>query len=425
MTAPTPADYIRSLQRDRPKPSMTVAEVKRALARFESPPEREITQAVRAFNKSDYAQRLLDDIRGRFAPNVLAVIDSGRIAVGEIESDEIGAYSVPLATGHAVVLQSATHRFIYRIARILSTRFVVTGSDHHSMPIEVTARIMAEAFWWYQETGRAFGPDYPVTAGQLHMANLLTYETMSFLLCHEIAHALADQHGGAAYLAEAKAAPHLDEHGADALGALLALGIGAPGGLRPNDDMALSYAGIEFALQIYAVLEDLGVTFADSHPGARARLRLIKDVIAERCGGDSWRVLTSLSAGIEHVFGTIARVIADPGEHAAFFEREAQSVAAALDALLDACATVPVPNYARFYQEAGELVERGYTHRLLARIAEVTAQFHQALEETPTMARQERIKRFQKFKLLVGWIDQWLNEPARTLFRAALEAGRS
>ncbi|MGT2465819.1 hypothetical protein ACVOMV_12800 [Mesorhizobium atlanticum] len=209
-------------------------------------------------------------ISTRLPKKIRDLLDSGAIAVGEIDKPSVDARVVQIAQGHAIVINSGTHKFVYRIARILSTRFAPIGSGDPALAFEETARMVAEAFWWHLETGYAFGPEYPVTAEQLLIANQITLEAMAFLVCHELGHAINDRDASAEYKMEVEVSPHLDEHGADFLGAMWTLGLGSGELLPSASQMAIRYSGIEFVLVVWAALERLGVAFSDSHPRSRA-----------------------------------------------------------------------------------------------------------------------------------------------------------
>src|SRR4051812_596 len=370
----TPADYISARKREHPSHPIDLETAERAL-------EGQVTEGidlaaiVEEINSTDYVQRILRNVSARLPENVRALLDCGAIAVGEIDEPTFDARTVPVADGHAIVIHRGTHQFVYRIARILSTRFVSNEGGDPALPFEDTARIIAEAFWWYVETGRAFGPEYAVSAEQRQIANLITLDAMAFLLCHEIGHVVADREAPLEYRLEAQASPHLDEHGADVLGAMWALGLATQEAPRSPTKMATRYAGIEFVLQVWALLEQLGFDFGDSHPPARERLALIRLTVRETCDETTWEALTGLARGIEHLFARIGELLADPLQHESFFEAQAAAVVSELDALLERCATVPIPNYATFYLEAGDIFARGYPESLLARIAAVAAEF--------------------------------------------------
>jgi hypothetical protein len=416
--AETPGEYIAAQKRKHPSQPITLEMVEQALA-GQIGDGMDASAVLEEVSNSDYVQRLLKIIWARLPENVRAFIDSGDIAVGELDEPTFDARSIPLARGHAIIIHRGTHQFVYRIARILSTRFVPDGADDPALTFEDTARLLAEAFWWYVESGRAFGPEYPVTIEQRHIASRLTLEAMAFVLCHEIGHAVADREAPLGHKEEIEASPHLDEHGADVLGAAWALGLPSRNEPQEPMEMAMRYAGIEFVLQVWAMLEQLGCDFADTHPAARDRLALIRQTLRERCDGRTFEALTAMARGTEGLFQRIAELLEDPSEHQSFFEAQAAAVVAELNTLLDRCATIPVPDYFTFFAEAGAVFGRGYPEHLLERIATAAGEFLSDAE-TDEPWSTERVLRFHKFKLLFAYVSQHLNEPARSIFGAAL-----
>jgi hypothetical protein len=216
---------------------------------------------------------------------------------------------------------------------------------------------------------------------------------------------------------------HKQEYAADAIGLALAMELHNVDAQRDSFRTPLIYAGVEFALQVYRVLEDLDFQFDNSHPTAEARLSFIRSEMKKRCNPDSWNVLTSVSTGIDNVFDGITKILKDPTEHDEYYRRQADEFMLELDQLLSQCTGGMVTNYAEFYEKAGRIFERGYPHKMLERVAEVAGDFFATLQDvTP---QDERSKnevwiRFQKFKLLLAFVDQFVNEPARSLFAEAL-----
>ncbi|HEV2596438.1 MAG TPA: phage exclusion protein Lit family protein [Sphingomicrobium sp.] len=412
----TPATYIAALKAANPRSTITSETAERALEGINASAI-DIATVIDEINTGDYVERLLESVSERLPDNVRKLIESGMIAVGEIALPNFDARVVPVGAGHAILINRGTHQFVYRIARILATRFVPDDRDEPVAPLEDTARIMAEAFAWYLNTGQAFGPQYPITLEQLQLANLITLEAMKFILCHEIAHAVTDREAPPEYRTEVDASPHLDEHGADVFGAMWALGLAS--GEAPQDawNMAVRYAGIEFMLQVWAVFEQLGYEFSDTHPPATDRLEVIRLFIADKCYEPTWDALTSISQGTAQLFAKITELLNDPEKLQDIIAAEVPHLLAELDALLDRCATFPVPNYCTFYSEAGRIFDRGYPDQLMAHIAEIAAEFISGNKDEPWS--MERARRLQRFKLLIGYLEH-LNEPARAHFQAAL-----
>lgn len=217
-------------------------------------------------NEGDYAERLLKGLESRLKLEWLKHIESGFIAVGSIPNPLPNAYSEKVGdNGYAIVFHDGLKDFLFRVARILATRFISRGGEEVSPPqvpgIEETARIVAEIFWWYQETSQSFGPDYPITPSQILLASQLAREAETFLLAHEIAHAILDAR--IQDVSPELSSEHLEEHTADAIGLRVVMD------LEHAADKplvaAMRYAGAEFAFQIFRALETLGLEFHGSH----------------------------------------------------------------------------------------------------------------------------------------------------------------
>jgi hypothetical protein len=145
--------------------------------------------------------------------------------------------------------------------------------------------------------------------------------------------------------------------------------------------------------------------------------RLIED---ER----TWKSLSVLASGIEALFEQMAAIMQDPGEHESFYERAAQSVSAELSDLLDRCTGGPFPDYASFYEKAGDIFSKGYSHRVISEVAAITTRFFSLSQGESSQTSEQKWRDFQKFKLLRAFIDQYMAEPARSVFLHQFEQGR-
>lgn len=415
----TPAAFIAARKGAHPAEPICLEKAKRALSGL-NVTDADVAASVEEINRGDYVQRILASVSDRLPERVRELIATGAIAVGEVNEPTFDARTIPVGNGHAITINRGTHQFVYRIARILSTRFVPSEGGASELPFEETARILAEAFWWFVESGQAFGPEYTITVEQRQTASLLTHAAMAFMLCHELGHAVADQEAPLEYKQDVAKDPHLDEHGADVFGAAWALG------LVPNDEpqaaavMAMRYAGIEFVLQVWSVLERLGIEFADTHPRALERLALIRHILHEKCDEVTWAALAALAEAIEQIFARMAELLLDPIEYESFFKTQAEQVIEELDVLLARCATSAVPDYMTFYSEAGAVLARGYPERVLEHVAQISREFFADAGKAEPWT-SDRVCRFHKFKLLVGLVMHNLNEPARSIFAKALQ----
>ncbi len=228
------------------------------------------------------------------------------------------------------------------------------------------------------------------------MASLLTTEAEIFLIAHEIGHVIDDAskhaHPIFSNLDPSLAIEHRQEHAADAIALAMVMELQNGDAKRDPFKTPLIYAGAEFALQVYRILELLNFEFSESHPTATSRLNFIRSELKRRCDSDeTWKGVTALSAGIDALFSNMIGVINDPGEHASFFERQANQVITDLDRLLDRCSGGYVPNYMQFYAEAGKIFDIGYSHKTLERAAQIAAGAGMTEEEISAMFKNAQI----------------------------------
>jgi hypothetical protein len=119
----------------------------------------------------------------------------------------------------------------------------------------------------------------------------------------------------------------------------------------------------------------------------------------------------------DYAFGSIR-----PTNCTSFFEREAQHIASEFENLLNRCTGGAVPNYVTFYMEAGNIFGRGYSHKVLERVANIARDWFADLESSESAALdQKRLVQFQRFKLLLGYVMQYMPDPARSIFLTALQ----
>lgn len=428
-----PSEYIASIKADAPLTAVEESSLPEWLKKQWVKSGLDIAELLASVNQSDWAQNLLAHIKPRIHPALVSLLDSDFIAIGTIGNPNPATYVKKLDTGYAIVLHDGLMAFIYRIARVISTRFHPTGTEDAPSAgddLQETARLIAEVFWWFKETGRAYGPQYPIDENQIQIANLLTIEAEAFLIAHEIGHIITDCIDISSQplldLPDEFSPSHCEEFTADFLGLHLVLEPPNDNAKRDAFKTQFQYAAVEFVLQIYRGLEELGFDFLDSHPAAELRIVHIRSEMQRRCADDStWNNLFGLARAIDSMFTQIIQIITEPGEHAEFFKRSANSVVSDLDQALDRCTGDMVPNYAEFYPLAAEIFSRGYSHTMLERVAQVAADFFVDARSTANgESKPDHASwvRFQKFKLLFGYIRQYLNEPARTIFVKAFES---
>lgn len=433
-----PAEYIAELKREKPPKVWSQENLPERLVSQWHASGKSIEELLASLNTKDYAAYLLSHLNPRLPAGLHELFDHGFIAVGESNDPTPNAYTVKIDDeGFAIVFNSGLRDFLYRVARILATRFfpIPKEGEHKAQAPRLveTARLITEVFWWFEVTeGHAFGPDYPIDSNQIQIANLLATEAEAFLLAHEIGHVidLGGEHADEyfAKLSLDLSLIHREEHAADAIGLVIAMELYNESAGRDAFRTPLVYAGVEFALQVYRVLELLSSIVPDKHPPASSRLEFIRSEMKACCVSvDTWTQLTVFSAGIEVLFEEIARILVSPGEHNRFFQHQANRVVEEINDLLEACTGGPVPDYFRFYLEAGKIFERGYSHILLEWIAHVSSEFFTLVEsppDGPSANDQKTWISFQKYKLLLGYVTQHMNEPARSIFLQAFGTQR-
>ena len=428
-----PREYIASIKVDDPPDKVEESSLPDWLKKQCVDSGQNMADLLASLNESDWAQSLLDRLKPRLHPELVMFLESDFIAIGTVGNTTPDVYVQKLEAGYAIVFHAGLKDFVYRVARVIATRFQPKGTEDHPSSNDnllATARLIAEVFWWFQETGRAFGPDYPIDQDKINIANLLAMEAETFLIAHEIGHIIDEglkNHDEQLLKLSNDISPnHRDEFTADFLGLQFVMQLHNEDAERDAFYEPLRYAGVEFALQIYRGLEEVVFESKDSHPPASKRIARIRLEMQDRCHDDSsWRSLSGLALGIDSMFTKLVYIISEPAEHAEFFEREAGRIVSELDALLNKCTGGMVPNYAQFYMSAAEVFRRGYPHKMLERVAEVTADFLGGLQSAKngkTKTDQAAWVRFQKFKLLFAYIMQHMNEPARSIFMDVFES---
>ncbi|MNJ49787.1 hypothetical protein D3C77_450380 [compost metagenome] len=158
---------------------------------------------------------------------LIALLESDTVAIGAIDNPIPDASVTKLENGYAILFSTGMREFVYRLTRIIATRFSIS-EQHVEVGLHETARLVAEVFWWFQETNIAHGPHYAINDDQMHVANTLAMEAEAFLLCHEIGHIMSDAPGMLEKLSDdmqgVDVEAHLDEFAADFFGSFFVLG---------------------------------------------------------------------------------------------------------------------------------------------------------------------------------------------------------
>jgi len=230
----TPEQYLANLKKTTGS-SKTFEQLPSAVLRIAQSAGMDSGTLLAKLKEDDLGDYLYSQLQSRLPIELEQLFTDGYIAVGSINDESPEAYVEKVGdNGYAIVFHTGLKNFIYRIARALATRFFPSdsSSEHRAPQLAETARVIAEIFWWYQETGTAFGPSYEISDQQIQVASMLATEAEVFLLAHEIGHVVADAGLAAQFIQRATAIGalehHSDEHAADAIGLRIALELYKP-----------------------------------------------------------------------------------------------------------------------------------------------------------------------------------------------------
>jgi len=279
----SPAEFVRLRQEEHPATELDERHFSDYLRQqLEEQPD--LAARIKQESREDYALHLLCRLKPRLPEPFVQVLETNAVAIGEVNDHRPNARCQPLGPGRfAVTFNTGLKDFNYRVIRAFSTRFAARDKlDREAVSFEDTCRIIGDIFLWFHEIGSAHGPHYPITDDQFRIANVLTFETNSFFLAHELAH-------GAIHLSQSQCSNESadaddskdEEYLADEFACRILLN-------RPKDPsdlppVQISYAAIELALMIWQGLEQFGVEFEGTHPTAGARLSSIRRVLVESC----------------------------------------------------------------------------------------------------------------------------------------------
>ncbi len=315
----------------------------------------------------DYTLHLLERLRAGLPDHLLALIDAGRITVGEVHSPAANAHLSHMSDGsYLVVFNSGLRDFLYRVARALVTSVIAVGSAQPTLTQVELARVIAECFWWYQETGAAFGPDYPASWQHISMASELSVAAESLLLAHEFYHVLFAEMNPDARFSTPSEELFCDVNAAVSV-------VAATAANRTPDDqtvgsrLMLAVAGIEFAFQVWSLMAAMGMEFVDGpHPPPSIRIDSVRLAVRAALDDDgSYDQLYTVADHIRSTFDHVAVIVTTPGTHHEYFAERAAELVASMDELVQRCTQSAVPDYVTFLNEAPRLLDQGYTETML------------------------------------------------------------
>jgi hypothetical protein len=235
----------------------------------------------------DYGRYHYSLLEPRLPADIRALVAENRLAIGEVGVMSPNAFStfVPPA-GYTIQFYTGMMRFLYRVSRAMHTRvrvFEADGRVHEpTVDFAPAVTIMAEIFRNFMQTKRIAGPqNYPIVQAQIETASGLATCAETFVLAHEIGHIAIWHRRGRG----PRRLSRREEIQADRLALTFVLGVeGQPGALQ-NISPRMAYAGAEFMLRVFSGLGHLGYKFMSTHPPPSHRLKKIRELATELCGG--------------------------------------------------------------------------------------------------------------------------------------------
>ncbi|MDG2539842.1 hypothetical protein P5Y53_19340 [Dyella jiangningensis] len=375
----------------------------------------------------DRVQHLLAELQAALPPIAQRLLSEGRLVVGELGADTPNAHVTRLdGDQFVVVLHSGLFAFLYRIARpLVSAVFRSVGGAQAGIETPELTRVIAEVLWWQQQTGGYFGPEYSISPEHKYVANVLAMRAERFLLAHEIGHVLLAIGETTEEELDHPLDDSKEEHFADQLA--LAWTVRANMEAEEKSDqmwLTLTYAGAELALQIWQLMEEIGISFVDGiHPPASQRIELLRQSLREWCATeDDFEAVIAPAKVIERAFGEVGQIILNPGCHAANFAAQADSLVRELRGLLAECSKEVTPDYTTFYAQAPALLVRGFPESVLQHVfAEVIGDFEEDVSRNfPSVDKVVAWKRFSQYKLLFGLVEH-MPEPLKSVYGATFD----
>lgn len=247
----------------------------------------------------DRAKQLYGLLQARLPTDVTQLFDTGQVACAEIGIPTPNAvtYSLP-GNCSAIAMWTGIERFLYRVARALSTR-VRVYSDPGAPPVEPslspeqTMSLLAEIFENFRRFGISKGPSgYAISDSQKEVASMLCGNAETFVLGHEIGHTVINHKRGNSENVNLETPgssenkvllSQAEEVAADQLALQFVLGAtGSPSGTN-NLLMRMAYAGAEFTVRVFKCLEYIGFPFEVSHPLPSTRLEILREHTRKMC----------------------------------------------------------------------------------------------------------------------------------------------
>ena len=420
-----PSDYINERKRLFPFSRKSMADLSPELIKFNKQHSISPEDILNDINNIDYGERLLEHLKGRLPDWILDLFKKELIGIGAVADPLPNAYTHEVDTGFAIIFNIGLSQFIYRVVRALCTR-VSFQDEKLNISFEETCQIISDIFFWFANTEQAMGPSYPISPNQLVFASRLATEAECYFVLHEIGHVLIE--ASKKYnleLAPVNLKAHEEEYYSDRFAIQILLSRdGAVTDLPPS----FSFASAIIALKIYHGLELSDINFDDSHPKASSRVQRLKSYLRRSLPSKKeYQDFTNLSNSFEKVFGKVIETINNPNEEQiAQLEKDSNEILTEIDRLLDLCSGDLFPDYVQFKSKATEIFNRGYSTKLLEKVAHSAKTFFENNKEIKSVKYKnltedggKKIRlwniNFQKYKLFMSLVREF-PEPAKSIF---------
>lgn len=238
------------------------------------------------------ADNILDFSRSRVVdPEMLALLQPGRVVVTTIPQATVQALTVWMAPVHSVAVNVGLMVFMYRVARALAPHIITRGQDDPPAPPETEAvSIIATLIDWMSSPARApLLEDWPTGQREIRTAENIATACERFVVAHEICHIIR-QHliadsgkvdASKTSVEELDARPHSQEIEADIGGALMSIESMMDQQLDPR----AGAVGVAMFLQCLRLAEAVGaIVVDDRHPAADERFALVWNTLPGRFG---------------------------------------------------------------------------------------------------------------------------------------------
>ncbi|MFJ6326875.1 MULTISPECIES: hypothetical protein [unclassified Rhizobium] len=214
-----------------------------------------------------------------------------RISVRMVPLGDVSALTLYMGSSHIIAFNQGVALYLYRLARAMTPYVIVRGTGDAPPPPESEAvAVIAVLLDWMSSLVRAPLVDAWET-GPREQRTAENYARMAerFVLSHEIAHIMREHLVGDAGTAPQKSLslhdldrrPVVQEHEADAIGAMLAVDSSSAAGIDPR----AAVAGVRYFFEALKLCEAVGaVHIDDAHRPAAERSALCDQVMSGRYG---------------------------------------------------------------------------------------------------------------------------------------------